>query len=228
MITEERLMNQSIENSQRSKSEKSESNCRKITIPSIPQAYYFDSGTYSVRILQDYITKKDYDNIINKASRIFGDCLLDKKANDKFFIPLRTKVLSGISCLCLVLYVLFFYLCQKDNDDNGIIYFTFSLISIGLGVGIVLFQSYSNFFRKPRTHVTLGDIMKKKLEKYFSEVNQALSVKGINNIVFSYNSTDRSIDCQVFSSAFNNSTSKVSYNEISNPEIQNEVINTQD
>ena len=97
-----------------------------IRIPSLEGSYTFARNRYEPEILNEYILKNDFDKIINKASRLYGDSILKKRANDTFYIKKCSNKLTIISLICIFFYVLFFYLTQIGK--GGLPMFIFSAI----------------------------------------------------------------------------------------------------
>ena len=170
-----------------------------IRIPSLDDTYTFARNRYDSEILNDYILKTDFDKIINKASRIFGDSILKKRANDTFFISRKSNKLTIISLICIFFYVLFFYLTQIGK--GGLPMFIFSAIFCSAGLLINLYQTYSSYFvRENRQYMTVEEIITEDLTKYLENVNNNLPLQNTNGstLTFSYNSDDRSIECKIY------------------------------
>jgi len=171
-----------------------------IRIPSLDDSYTFARNRYDSEILNDYILKTDFDKIINKASRIFGDSILKKRANDTFFISRKSNKLTIISLICIFLFILFFYLSQIGK--SSLVMFIFAAFFCCLGLIINLFQTYSSFFvRENRKYKTVEEIINEDMNQYLKNVNNNLSFQNINgSLKFSYNPEDRSIECKVYKS----------------------------
>lgn len=164
-----------------------------IYIDSNKGTYTFKRNTYDHLLLEKIIFKHEYNSIINRASIIMGDSLLKKKQYDSFTIPLKTKILYSICIVCLVLYVGFFYAAERSVDNN-VVYFILSSLFISTGVIITIYQSYSSFFMKDRTYLTINEIIQIDLKKYFEEVN----LKYYNKLFFIFDPDERSIECKVY------------------------------
>ena len=171
-----------------------------IRIPSLDDTYTFARNRYDSEILNDYILKTDFDKIINKASRIFGDSILKKRANDTFFMTRKSSKLTKISIACVFLFVLFFYLSQIGKAS--LVMFIFSAFFCCLGLIITLYQTYSSFFvRENRKYKTVEEIINEDMDNYLKTVNNNLSFQNINgSLKFSYHPEDRSIECKVYNS----------------------------
>lgn len=164
-----------------------------IYIESNKGTYTFKRNTYDLSLLENIISKTEYNSIISKASIIMGDSLLKKKQFDSFTIPLKTKIFCLISCVCLVLYAVFYYAAER-SEDNNIIYLVFSTLFISAGIIITLYQSYSSFFRKDRIYITLNEIIHNDLRKYFDDVN----IRYNDKLFFIFDQDERSIECKVY------------------------------
>lgn len=188
------------ENINRSSSNKSMDNYSHIIkIPSLEGSYTFARNRYDPEFLNEFILKNDFDKIINKASRLYGDSILKKRANDTFFIKKSSNKLTLISLICIFFYVLFFYLAQIGK--GGLVMFIFSAIFCCAGLLINLYQTYSSYFvRENRQYMTVEEIITEDLTKYLENVNKNLPLQNANGSVltFSYNSDDRSIECKIY------------------------------
>ena len=166
----------------------------KITIPSIPDTYTFSRKCYDIDLLSNIILKSEFDKIINKASFVFGDCLSEKRKNDKFEEPFSVKIIRPLSLLFIVLFALIFYVTQ-NSSGNYATFFVSILFSIG-GIGLTIYMSLRNFCRKNRKYYTLQEIIEKNMIEYFKKVNKKLSEEK-RNIFFEFSPDDQSIICNV-------------------------------
>ena len=144
------------------------------------------------------MNKKEFDDIIFKASRILGDSLLQKNNNDKFEIPKRTILLGIVYLVCLVFFILFCYLSRNHSKAKEIAILVFAFIFAAVALGIIGYQSLSSFFERTREYKSLNDIIKRDLAQFCRDTNLALTNSGRKNVKFNFNSANRSLECLVF------------------------------
>ena len=172
-------------------------NIQKIIIPSQPGAYSFNLNTYSPDILSNYLTKKEFDGIIYKASKVIGNSLQTKNQNDKFTIPKRSWIAGAVCIGCMLFYIIFSYIAKDCSNSSATVLLVFCFIFVSTAMITITYQSYESFFQKTREYKPLNDIIKNDLDKYLQEVNFDLALKGKSVVNFYFNCSNRSIECQV-------------------------------
>lgn len=172
-------------------------NIQKIIIPSQPGAYSFNLNTYSPEILSNYLTKKEFDSIIFKANKLIGNSLQTKNQNDKFTIPRKSWIAGAICIGCMLFYIIFSYIAANCSNSSATVLLVFCFIFVSTAMFTITYQSYESFFQKTREYKPLNDIIKNNLDKYLQEVNFDLALKGKSVVNFYFNSSNRSIECQV-------------------------------
>lgn len=165
-----------------------------LEIPSIPETYTFSRKCYDPDILSKVLSKSEFDKIINKASIIYGDCLLKKKKADKFEAEPSLKVTRPLSLIFLILFVIMFYIGQSSYGN--LVIFIISLVCILGSIGVTIFEGLKSYCRKNRKYSTLQEIIEKDLLDYCDEVNQKLLQDG-KAILFTFNSNNQSLMCKV-------------------------------
>ena len=182
------------ENDSNNSSSTNSLNTLKFTIPSIPDTYTFSRKCYDEDMLSSIISKADFDKIINKASFVFGDCLAQKKQNDKFEEAFSVKITRPVSLFFIVLFVLFFYLTQ--NYFENLITFLISILFLLGGIGLTIYEGLRSFCKKNRKYYTLQEIIAKNMIEYFDEINQKLS-EDKKNLFFEFLPDDQNIICNI-------------------------------
>lgn len=191
------MMTETTENSIRKEIRKrSDDHCsnttpNRIIIQTRDESYTFDKGTYREDYLRPFISEKEYDDIIAKASRIMGDSWTKKRKNDQIKLPIWVTILSGVSVLLIIIYMVLLYL--SPTSSNGTTMLVGSIICISLASLIIFSLSIYNFCRKIGTFKTLEEIIKEDLEEYCGKVNEKFQ----GNVEFKYNTNKRWIVCNV-------------------------------
>ena len=164
-----------------------------IRIPSREGTYSFNRFTYEAEAFRDIITKFEYDNIIENASKIMGNSLLKKKRNDKFEVSYWTMGLSLFSLILIICYLFILYLAQDSTNPEAMIYL--AIIFVSASLLIITVSAFYNFFRATRKYQTIDEIIKKDLDQYFENINNKYSFT--RTVYFTYISEKKIIECQV-------------------------------
>ena len=165
-----------------------------IVIPSINnEIYYFNPKCYDKKLLEKYISKEEFDDIIFNASKIYGNSLYEKQNNDKFKINFTNKLSVLISLILILFYPFFFYLSHISK--NGLVLFIFSIFLCFATLINSIILSFMNYCKANREFITLKKIIKTNLDNFLKITNKNLENRGKGNIEFSYNNLNRSIVC---------------------------------
>ena len=165
-----------------------------IVIPSINnEIYYFNPKCYDKKLLEKYISKEEFDDIIFNASKIYGNSLYEKQNNDKFKINFTNKLSVLISLILILFYPFFFYLSHISK--NGLVLFIFSIFFCFATLINSIILSFMNYCKANREFITLKKIIKTNLDNFLKITNKNLENRGKGNIEFSYNNLNRSLVC---------------------------------
>ena len=165
-----------------------------IVIPSINnEIYYFNPKCYDKKLLEKYISKEEFDDIIFNASKIYGNSLYEKQNNDKFKMNFTNKLSILISLILIFFYPFFFYLSHISK--NGLVLFILSIIFCFATLINSIILSFRNYCKENREFITLKKIIKTNLDNFLKITNKNLENRGKGNIEFSYNNLNRSIVC---------------------------------
>ena len=165
-----------------------------IVIPSINnEIYYFNPKCYDKKLLEKYISKEEFDDIIFNASKIYGNSLYEKQNNDKFKMNFTNKLSILISLILIIFYPFFFYLSHISK--NGLVLFILSIIFCFATLINSIILSFMNYCKANREFITLKKIIKTNLDNFLKITNKNLENRGKGNIEFSYNNLNRSIVC---------------------------------
>lgn len=186
---------ESIEEKNESQNSNKDLKSVKLVIPSIPDTYTFSRKCYDHDILSNIITKSEFDKIINKASLVYGDCLFQKKKNDKFEESFSVKITRPLSLFLIFLFVVFFYITQQSVGN--MITFIISILFLFGGIGLTIYEGLKSFCRKNRKYYTLQEIIEKNLAEYFEIVNKNL-VEDQKQLYFEFIPDSQNIECNLF------------------------------
>ena len=165
-----------------------------IVIPSLDnEIYYFNPKCYDKKLLEKYISKEEFDDIIFNASKIYGNSLYEKQNNDKFKMNFTNKLSILISLILIIFYPFFFYLSHISK--NGLVLFILSIIFCFATLINSIILSFRNYCKENREFITLKKIIKTNLDNFLKITNKNLENRGKGNIEFSYNNLNRSIVC---------------------------------
>jgi hypothetical protein len=164
----------------------------KIIIPADLTTFEFNRNTYKEQKLSEYISKKDYDDIVNNASKIMYKCWYTKKNNDTFKQPqLFINFAIKISAL-LILYMVSLFIATLV--DSFIVIF----VSCGLFGGaivLMIFLSLLNIKKPLIPFKTLDEILEQELCSYLEEIN----TKYTESLNFKFNGENYYIECIILS-----------------------------
>jgi hypothetical protein len=141
----------------------------RIIIKSREQSYSFEKDAYKEEYLSGIVTKKEFDDIIANASKIMGQSWSKKRLNDQIKIPLWVIVLSVISVILTIIYMITLY--YSTTASNGAALLAISIVSVTIASIIAFSLSIYNFCRKIEKFKSLDEMIKEELDNYFNEIN---------------------------------------------------------
>jgi len=171
-----------------------ESNASRIIISSKEQSYSFQKDAYKEEYLSGIIPKKDFDDIIANASKIMGQAWSKKRLNDQIKIPMWVIVLSVISVILTIIYMVTLY--YSTTATNGTALLAISIISVAIASLIAFSLSIYNFCRKIEKFKSLDEMIKEELDNYFSLVNSNYE----GNLKWKFITGKNYIECSILKS----------------------------
>lgn len=162
-----------------------------IIIKAKDQIYTFEKGIYREDLLLDIVSKRRFEEIIDKAGRTMGHSWATKRANDQIKIPGTVIVLSIVAVILTIVYMITLY--TSTTADDGTALFVVSIICISASSIIVFGLSIYNFCRKIEKFQSLDMIIKEDLDKEFNKLNSEFS--GL--LKFYYNEVKKQIEITV-------------------------------
>lgn len=142
--------------------------------------------------LRSYISKEEFNNILDKANIIIYDSKIKKDKFDKVEINIWTYILIILSLVFTLIYIfLFYYIPRTENHYlgkkiSGIVFFVAAIILL---LGIEIFYS----FKTIEEDKNLFYFYKDDLISYFEKVNNKLK----NSIIFKFDEFNKNLICYV-------------------------------
>ena len=148
----------------------------KIQIPCRITSLTFDKKAYREELLSDIIETEEFNKILDESSKIIGDALEKKRQNDDVKLPNYMIVLSTISVILAILYIIALVLATSRSLNST--FFTFiGIACILIAAVMTFFLSIVNFFRKIKKFKTIENFIKDDLDLYLDKVNENLAGK---------------------------------------------------
>jgi hypothetical protein len=163
----------------------------RIIIQSREQSYTFDKGTYRDDYLRHCISKKDYDEVLDAASKIMGQSWSKKRLNDTIKLPRFVIVLALTAVILTVVYMILLYL--STSSENGTALLIVSIVCVSIGSLIAFGLSIYNFCRQIGKFKSLEEIIKEDLDAYLEITNR----KYDGLLFYEFNSAKRWIECNI-------------------------------
>ena len=153
--------------------------------------------------LRSYISKEEFNNILDKANIIIYDSKIKKDKFDKVEINIWTYILIILSLVFTLIYIfLFYYIPRTENHYlgkkiSGIVFFAAAIILL---LGIEIFYS----FKTIEEDKNLFYFYKDDLISYFEKVNNKLK----NSIIFKFDEFNKNLIIKI------DPNDKINYNNI--------------
>jgi hypothetical protein len=164
----------------------------KITIGINKISFIYDKKSYRSDLLNKIISKQEWENIINEASRRMGQSWSKKKLNDKISLPNIMTIFAVLSVILTIIYTATLYTAAiSDGESPALLGVSITCISLGILISAVL-ATY-NFFRELRTFHSLDDIMEITMKEYINYLNTKYNLK----LEFSYMPDTKIIECLI-------------------------------
>lgn len=148
----------------------------------------FEKGKYK-ETLDGIMSYAEFESIVKEASNIVGNAFNKKRKSDEIEYPRFMLVLAYFSILLTIAYGIILYIASGYDDDNNQVLIAVSVICIAVVFVLTFILALYNFKKKPPRFLTLEEIIRSDLAKYFLSVNQKYHYK----VEFIY--IDNSIEC---------------------------------
>jgi hypothetical protein len=163
----------------------------KIIIKANLQNYTFPKESYVENYLGHLILKKEFDTIIDNSSKILSQAWMKKRENDKINLPPFVTILSVISVLLTIVYMIMIYYSTTIEDGTALL--VVSVICVVIATAIAFGLSIYNFCRKMGTFKTVQEIIKEDLYELYSYENQLYQ----NKLQFVFNDEGNYLEVKI-------------------------------
>ena len=160
-----------------------------IIIPS--ENYHFSKKLYNP-LLNTYIKKEEFEQILYEIHKTITSLMMSKKKEEKKHIPVKIYVFGLIS----IILTIFFIINACINGDDGIVA---SIILLCIIVAILLGLTLYVYFSPLKKYVTLNDLITLEIRKIIDKIN----ITYRNKLVFEYNSFEKNIAINIVDKNFN-------------------------
>ena len=157
----------------------------------IPLGYTF--RTYNkYPFLKRYITKEEFNDIVDKANIIIHDAKIEKAKFDNIEINYLTYLLFLLALIFIINFIFLFYYSPRTKKNHlgkkitGIIFFCLTIVIL------VIIEVYY-FFKKIEGERALLDFYRINMNAHFEKVNEQWK----DSIIFKFDETNKDIVCQV-------------------------------
>lgn len=147
----------------------------RICIKSNEKGTGFMRNHYHEEFCKNYISKKEFDGVVDKVSLIIGNEYSRKRKLDTKGMDMCTKVLMFLAFLQLVLFFCF-ALAFIETDGNAYKFITIANAFIGFGIALSIMLY--NFCRPYEDSSTFEQMVFKKVNEYLLQIN--VGYKDIN------------------------------------------------
>ena len=155
--------------------------------------FTYSLNTYNEHpFLKNFVSKKNFTDILDKANIIIYSAKMKKAKFDKVEINKITYILIFISVIFTIIYIFLFYYAPRVNSNKtkmkifGIIFFCLSVVI--LIILEIFFASQKIYGDK-----TLFHFYKKDMEKYIEDINKIWK----NVMFFKFDKITKNIICFV-------------------------------
>jgi hypothetical protein len=131
----------------------------------------FKKGCYK-DTLDGIMSYTEFDAIIKEASNIVGNAFNKKRKSDQIEYPRFMVLMAYFSIILTIAYGIMLYIASGMDDSKNQLLIGVSVICISVVFIITFVLALYNFKKKPPRFMTLEEIIRSDLAKYFLSVNQ--------------------------------------------------------
>ena len=142
--------------------------------------------------LKKYISKEEFNKIIDNVNIIIYDSKIQKEKFDKIKISSETYALFLLSLILTIGYLILFYYAPR-NRKNQIILIIFGIIFLFLACSILILVELFHISKKIQGEKTLYEFYVNDIKKYLEKVNQIWKDK----LIFYYDEKTKNIICYI-------------------------------
>lgn len=146
----------------------------RIVIKSNEKGTGFMRNHYNEEYLSGYISRKDFDEIVDKCSTIVGNEYSRKRNQDTQGMDLWIKITIALAfLLALVFLWMAYYIPDVDEDIYEVIVFILAIPSFLISIFIMLF----NFCQPFQENLSFEQMVYRKVNEYLVNVNNSMKAK---------------------------------------------------
>jgi hypothetical protein len=148
----------------------------------------FEKGCYK-ETLDGIMSYNEFDSIIKEASNLVGNAFNKKRKSDQIENPRFMMILAYFSIILTIVYGILLYIASNKDDSENSVLVAVSVICITVVFVITFILALYNFRKKPPRFLTLEEIIRSDLAKFFLSINQRFHYR----VEFIY--IENSIEC---------------------------------
>lgn len=146
-----------------------------IIIPPNEDLSGFSRVAYHEEFCKDYISKNEFDEIIDNVCKLASLAYSEKRVNDnKQLSPNVIFTFYGGELSVLIIAILSYYAAVYESSFLRI----FSLVLLGLVTIVLSVMTLTIIFSKIPNFPSIQTLIKKKIDHYFDNINQLYTRKG--------------------------------------------------
>jgi hypothetical protein len=143
--------------------------------------------------LKKYITKEEFNKIIDNVNIIIYDSKIKKEKFDTIKISFETYALFLLSLILTIGHLILFYYAPR-NRKNQILLKVFGIIFLFLACSVLIFIEFFHISRTIQGEKSLYEFYVNDVKKYLEKVNRIWKDK----LIFYYDEKTKNIICYIY------------------------------
>ena len=153
-----------------------ETNPARIVIKSNEKGTGFMRNHYHDEYCRSYVTRKDFDQVVDKVSLVIGNEYSRKRKLDNKGMDMCTKLLMLVAFLQLILFFIFAMIfVETDNDPYKYITIANAFIGFAIALSIMMY----NYCRAYEESSTFEQMVFRKVNEYLININEDFRSKNL-------------------------------------------------
>jgi hypothetical protein len=145
-------------------------NPARIVIKSNEKGTGFMRNHYHDEYCSPYISKKEFDGVVDKVSLIIGNEYSRKRKLDTKGMSSCTKLLFMFAFLQIIAFTIFFLIYIEGESKNA--YKIVTIVTAGVGFAIGLAIMFYNFFSPYEEMLTFDQMVFRKVNEHLVSINE--------------------------------------------------------